>query len=315
MSLMGRAFHSAGKAVSDMANRYIDEEMQRNRAEFMADLQRRTAGAMREDQAAFDDKRAPVLRQRAADDATALAVTQDRIEVGRLNNTELQTAREGAKDREAAGATRRKIDAEKAELGDSSLMAARRQKATDDANAAADTQASITKRLAADKAYIDAQRTIKLADPEVEARIKQSQASAAASWASAGNSNAHAATAKQQADALKRVNDIYGEMLRVSRDKTMPDEQRAKELQRLQSEVQMLSGGGKSSGAQEYDTVEKTTKSIDPKTGEEVTTKETSKRRPSLTGGGSEDPTQKQATALQEALKAGKGPEIVKQML
>lgn len=101
---LGRILGGVGAAAASMASKYIDEELAQQRAQAMADLQVKTASRMREDQAAFDDKRAPTLRQRAADDARAAATTQDEIELSRLTNNPLITARRTVQEGDAASA-------------------------------------------------------------------------------------------------------------------------------------------------------------------------------------------------------------------
>lgn len=118
MSKLGLMFAGAagavGSGVASLASRYLDEEMAMNKAQALAELQRSTAKAVREDDAEFSDKRAPVERARKRDDALAAGKTAREIELESLNDTSLEGAREGAKDRASAGDTRRKIDESKA---------------------------------------------------------------------------------------------------------------------------------------------------------------------------------------------------------
>ena len=78
MSLFKRALGGIGRAGGQLSNRYIDENLAMQRAQFMADLQRSTASGMREDQEAFDAKVAPARNQRAADATVAQGAATDR---------------------------------------------------------------------------------------------------------------------------------------------------------------------------------------------------------------------------------------------
>lgn len=97
-----------GGAVVQTTNRWIDEESWRNRQQALEDMKRLTAKNVREDDAEFSDKRAPVERARKVADAKAAAETADEIEMSRLGNTRLIDAREGAEDRKATAETNRR---------------------------------------------------------------------------------------------------------------------------------------------------------------------------------------------------------------
>lgn len=108
MSALMSFVHGAAKAGSEHLNRYITEEIAMQRAEAMAELQRRTANNIRQDDATFRDQRAPIERKRAQDDALAAASTADQIEFGRLDpNSALSIAKAAAAERQAADARRR----------------------------------------------------------------------------------------------------------------------------------------------------------------------------------------------------------------
>lgn len=307
-SAFGRALAGAGGAAASIANKYIDEELARTRAEALADLQRRTAQGIREDQAAFDDKRAPVLRQRAQDDATATAATQDTIEVGRLNNTILQSARKAAKDREAADTTRRTIDAKKTELGDTELQTLNRQVASDNASAAAAAKRRAETESAADTAWLKAQESIALADPKVRAQIEQARASAAASYASAGSSNANAQGQLLANAAVKRVQTLTDEMLKTLDDQTLTPEQRAKKLGELQAKLEVVAPKKpEKAGA---GPTEEVVEELDDK-GNVVSKKRTVKGPLGSVNGGGNAAGQAESAVIAEALKAGKGKDLV----
>lgn len=99
----------------------------------------------------------------------------------------------------AAGKTARGVKL--AELTDTGLNEAGRDKAAGDAKAKADADAGILKSQAADPAYLKSINVLKLADPEVRARIAASNASAGAS----------AQSVKESAERLKQLQAV-GEM-------------------------------------------------------------------------------------------------------
>jgi hypothetical protein len=232
-SALGRALAGGGSAVSSIASKYIDADLQRERDAALADLQVRTASRMRTDQAAHDDARAPVVRQRAVDDAKAAAGAQDDITLGRANNSVLSEALRRAEDQKAKDATRRRLDAEKTELGDTDLMTRRRQKDADDAAAKAEAQRRVTKESAADADWIKAQKTISMSDPKVRAQIDQARAAAA-------NAFANAESQQMANAAMKRVRNITDDMLKTLDDSKLSPEERAKQLSALQSKLNVL---------------------------------------------------------------------------
>lgn len=198
---LGRILGGVGAAAASMASKYIDEELAQQRAQAMADLQVKTASRIRDDQAAFDDMRAPTLRQRAVEDARAAATTEDEIELSRLTNNP--------------------------------LIAAKRKVATDDAMSAAAAQRQAVKDAGADADYLKANERIELADPKARAQINASRAAAASAFASAkaqGLANR----------AAERVQSLTDSMLAVLDDETLSPEQRGEKLAGLQSRLDLL---------------------------------------------------------------------------
>lgn len=111
-SAFGRALSGAAGAAGAMANRYIDEELTQQRAQALADIQRRNAQGMREDADAFDNdpKRVERNREKARQDALATGRTTREVELEGLNDPALAAARTAKGDREAKDATRRKVE-------------------------------------------------------------------------------------------------------------------------------------------------------------------------------------------------------------
>ena len=111
MSLFARALSGAAQGVAQVTNKWIDEDIAQQRAQFIAELQRTTATNIRNDQAAFDDARAPVLQERELGRAKALARTQREIELEALNDKPLQDAKTARADADADAEIRRKLRA------------------------------------------------------------------------------------------------------------------------------------------------------------------------------------------------------------
>lgn len=109
MSILGRMVSGAAGAAGQIANRYIDEEISQQRDAARMELQREYNRLGRQDQAEFDDARAPKLRQQRADDAKAAGKTAREIELEGLNDTTLQGARTAKGDQDASDVTRRTI--------------------------------------------------------------------------------------------------------------------------------------------------------------------------------------------------------------
>jgi hypothetical protein len=125
--MLGRAAAGLGAGVSSMANRWIDEEAAQQRAAFLAELQRQTATNIREDDAAFRDKRLPVELDQGKQRALSAAEAQRAAELAGLNDQPLTAARGAAKDRESADDTRRSVARKEAEGPVDSRIAADRE--------------------------------------------------------------------------------------------------------------------------------------------------------------------------------------------
>lgn len=110
-SALGRAVAGAGAGVASLAGKYIDEDLAMKRAEAMADLQRRTAGAIREDEDAFRNDPARVARDREnkRQDVLAAGSAARESELAGLNDAGLQGARRKAKDDDAAADRGRRV--------------------------------------------------------------------------------------------------------------------------------------------------------------------------------------------------------------
>lgn len=101
-----------GAGVASIANRYIDAEMAQEKAEALAALQVRTAQTIREQDDAFrnDPTRVARDRENKRQDLLAAGAAARESELAGLNDANLQGARRGQKDRDAADDTRREAE-------------------------------------------------------------------------------------------------------------------------------------------------------------------------------------------------------------
>ena len=108
------------------------------------------------------------------------------------------------------------------------------------ARAKADTDKAITKEQAADPIYLGAVAKIKLADPEVAARIAASRASAGASAASAAESRERTEGLRLNNADKKTLDKLYGEAGTILADASISDEERAKQYGRVQTQIVLM---------------------------------------------------------------------------
>ncbi len=107
MSLFAQALQGFSGAVANVANKYLDEQLQQQRAEFMAQLQRRTAGEIRADDLAFKTDPGNLQRVTDAERTTVLArgAAQRDAEKAGMSDAEYQ----GLKDAQAEKETQRDV--------------------------------------------------------------------------------------------------------------------------------------------------------------------------------------------------------------
>jgi hypothetical protein len=274
-SAFGRAAAGFGSAVASISNKYIDEELQANRAKMMAELQH--ANMVRADQYQNDPTRRGMLREQAGLDATAAASAAAAGQRAAAVAGQGDAAYQSALDQQAAADAERKARGEVA--GGMIADPYRRQKAAEDAKATAATNRDIAKDTAADPDFLKAQTKIKLADPEVAARIKASAASAAASYASAANSSAHAEQAREQTKGLAMVNKLKAEADVILNDDKIDDKTRKEKLAVIDERLIAMGGKQRAGRDPELDTVT-TERVTDDGKGGTVKTIEKSVRRP-----------------------------------
>lgn len=102
MSWLKAAATGFSAAGAQVANKYLDQQLAQQRAEFMAQLQRRTAGEIRQDDAAFRDQRAPIERERTRQDLLAQGAATREAAVAGWSDTTFQSARRSQEEADAA---------------------------------------------------------------------------------------------------------------------------------------------------------------------------------------------------------------------
>jgi hypothetical protein len=134
------------------------------------------------------------------------------------------------------------------------------------ARAKADTEKAITKEQAADPIYLGAVAKIKLADPEVAARIAASRASAGASAASAAESRERTEGLKLNNADKRTLDKLYSDAGAILADAGISDEERAKRYGKVQTQIVLMkSKNGQAPGRDpELDTQTVTEKKINP---------------------------------------------------
>lgn len=297
----GRALGAAGGVAAGMASKYIDEEIANNRATFLAELQRTSARGIREDQASFDDTRAPVVRAQRAEDLKSAAGTQDMIELGRLNNGELRGAKRTAADEDAAAATAREIAAGTARAGDAGLNTALRDKMAADTASKEEAERKALKTRAGDKEAMQAERAIKLNDPIVEAQIMQMKAAAGNQASGAALHRAQLAGVDLNNADKRKLDTLTKEADSIIADQDLSDVERGKKLSTVFQRASLIDPRFAKKTDTESDTVKIEEKMVDQKTGNETTTTRTEKRRAGQGGGKPEE-----ADPILKALEANR---------
>lgn len=163
-----------------------------------------------------------------------------------------------------SAATTRAVQTETA--GDESLNAALRKKADEDARAKASTDKAITKEQAADPIYLGSIAKIKLADPEVAARIAASRASAGAASASAAESRERTEGLKLGNADKRKLDGLYADASTILTDSTITDEERAKRYGKVQTQIVLMKSKTGQAAARdpELDTQTVTEEKINP---------------------------------------------------
>lgn len=254
MSLLKRAIGAVGAAGADTTSKYIDQQLQQDRATFLADLQRRTAGEIRQDDLNFATDPANLKRRQDAEasNLSAAGKAQRTVKTEELNDTEYQGTRRRFDDEEAASKVGR--------------------------------EATATKAMAGDQAYLKAKRAL-----------------AAAGHIESSASAMQAELTKLQIGEVKRLAGLYDELERIQKAPRMTREEKDAKAAPLLATIRGITGKGGKAGD---DTgVETVTEIERDENGQEV--RRTTGKQPRGAGGGdSKDPILK---ALMDARLAKQG--------
>lgn len=238
-------------AAADLANKYITADMQAQRDQALADIQRNSA-------------------------------VQQAQQMDEYNNSDgVQARRRAIADQNARAASKTGQDIKLDELGNTRLSEALRSKAIADKKAEHDASVAQTIEDANNPALLAAGTKIKLADPEVAARIASSRAQINASNAHAGLVGAQTEGIKLDVADRKKLNGLYDQASQILSDPSLTDEERGKKFGAVQSSIVLMKSknGQASQRDPELDTVTTRTKKVDAD-GNEVETTEKSVRRP-----------------------------------
>ena len=252
MSLFGRAmargFAGASAAVAGMANKFIDDELIQQRQQAFLDMARQSRNLERGDQLAFDTNPDNIKARNEAARSTALAAgqTAQEVELSRLQNKALADAGYAKAARDAEAARKVKTD----ELNDPALNEAARRKAADDSAAASKIKNDQTIADANNPQLLAAGAKVKLADPEIAARVAAARAAANSANASAGLHGAQAEGVKLTTGVLKKLDGLYEDMGKVLSDPSINDAERTKKMADIEKQITLMkarAGGGSGS--------------------------------------------------------------------
>lgn len=265
-SAFGRALGGFGAGVATLANKYIDEDLAKQRAQAMADIQVATAGKIRQADAEFSDKRAPIERERKRDDALAAGATAREVELAALNDATLQGTRQqvqGKNNEFARGEKVKDITA---------ISPAEAEAAAASVRATGKAEGDVTKQFGNDPLYIAAQRKL-----------------AAAKHIESADSVARAELVRMEIGDRKRLGGLYDELARLDGDTTMPEKDKAAKVRAVTGQIMAIRGKNGQGGGGETDTVKITDEKMNAD-GSTTKTERTEKRRAGQGGGSGQDP-------------------------
>ena len=177
------------------------------------------------------------------------------------------------------------LELKRNEATDQALIDAQRSKAKGDAEAAHATAKDMAIADANDPAYIGAVTKLKLADPEVAARLAASRAQVAEAGARMGLIGAQTQGVNLSNQDKVQLNKLYSDASEILSDSTIDDAERAKRYMKVQQQIVLMkSKTGQVAGRDpELDTQTVTTTTLDPDTGAETKTTRKEVRKPGQT--------------------------------
>lgn len=270
LGLLASAFAGGAQAINQQAVGDIDKQNRLDIAKEMSRIQEEANMRLAENQA----------RLNREGNKNAMVDARD------FNSSDETIAASG-KVADAKSATDRRSAL--ATATDETLNSAQRKKASDDRAATHDTQVRETIADAANSSLLAATGKIKLADPEVAARIAASRAAAGANAAHSGLLAQQAASLELDVKDKEKLNGLYDDASRILSNPELTDEARGKQFGDVQKKISMMKSKTGQARDPELDTVTTKTKKLNPD-GTEIETTEKSIRRPGGDGSSGKAP-------------------------
>lgn len=263
MSVWGRVAAGVGSAAVNITNKYIDEELSQQRAQFMSDLRVKETKAL--DDYQMSEGRVARQREIEAGNSNAKFETERGQKLRSATDNELRAAEAAAKDAAARAANKTNTDIAVENANDPRIAAAGQKKALVDAQ----TQRMVTIANASDKDFLAATRTIEALDPKTAAYVATQRAQQAVLAAQAKSINL------SNEDKIA-IQSLQKDMAEVLSDPSLSKEERDKRLVSVNARLRAYGGGAKPADGEKF---ERTTESVDEK-GNKTTEKVSGVRAP-----------------------------------
>lgn len=303
-SAFGRALAGGGRAAADIASKYIDAEIERNRMEALADIQFKNNNRTRDANFAFENDPGNVAKRvdTASTVAKAAGRTAAEVDTERLSNPALNQAQRT----KAAGDATAAQEIELGRLQNKPLIEAAREKAIGDKRAEHTAATEQTIADANNPELLGAVGKLKLADPEVAARIAASRAAAANAGAGAGLHSAQAEAVRLTIADKKKIDGLYDQAGKVLSDPTLDDATRAKEMAKVERQIVLMKSKNGQAAARDPELDTQTV--VEEKLNPDGTTTKTTRKEVRRPGNGSQEaPADDPIKAAMDAARAARG--------
>lgn len=223
-----------GQGVADVGNKYLDDQILQNRAQVLADIQRKSAVQQAQDIDAYqnDPTRRQNLRELKAQDDAATAASA--------------------------------LAAEKARVGDKDYQALVLENQRSQAKVAGEVATEQTIANGKNKDFLESVKAVKLADPEVQARISQARAALGASTAHTRLLSLQGDEAEMVLKDRKAINGLLDTYDATLNDKSIDDKTRGERLTRLTQQLNVIRAKNGKAGGDDTDTVKVTEEQMLP---------------------------------------------------
>jgi len=200
------------------------------------DIQQQREGEMAAQRAAIEEQ----MRLRVAEAQERIRLSGRAADFKFDNDPTNVATRQGTARSDAlnSAATARQATVES--VNDTAFQGARRTQADRDAEDAAARERRKVTGDAADPLYLSSLKTLKLADPEVAARIAASRAQAASAGAQAGMLAAQTEGIKLNNADKKKLDGLYDQASSILSDAKLTDEERAKKFGDVQRQIVLM---------------------------------------------------------------------------